>query len=111
MLKSELVDVIALGNPHLSRVDVERMVNAVLDRIVEALAEGGRAELRGFGVFSVRYRRPKAGRNPRTGETVQVEEKWIPHFKTGKELQDRLNGSDRDQPSRVGFDALPRRRV
>lgn len=91
MIKSELVQIIADRNPHLYQRDVENIVNAILDEITETLAAGNRVELRGFGAFSIKNRPPREGRNPRTGETVQVEEKWVPFFKTGKELRERLN--------------------
>ncbi|MBO6553484.1 MAG: integration host factor subunit beta [Roseitalea sp.] len=92
MIKSELVQIIANRNPHLYQRDVENIVNAVLDEIGDTLAEGNRVELRGFGAFSVKNRPAREGRNPRTGEKVMVEEKWVPFFKTGKELRNRLNG-------------------
>ena len=91
MIKSELVQVIAEKNPHLFQRDVENIVNAIFDEITQALASGNRVELRGFGAFSVKNRPARTGRNPRTGETVQVDEKWVPFFKTGKELRERLN--------------------
>ena len=91
MIKSELVQTIANRNPHLFLRDVENIVNAMLEEITTPLAEGYRVELRGFGAFSVKNRPERVGRNPRTGESVQVEEKWIPFFKTGKELRERLN--------------------
>ena len=91
MIKSSLVQTIADQNPHLYQRDVEIIVNAILDEITEALAKGDRVELRGFGAFSVKNRRARVGRNPRTGERVEVEEKWVPFFKTGKDLRDRLN--------------------
>lgn len=91
MTKSELVAVIAARNPHLYRSDVERIMNIVLDDIAGALAGGGRVELRGFGAFSVRHRPPRAGRNPRTGTPVVVAESWIPFYRPGKELRERLN--------------------
>lgn len=94
MIKSELVQIIANRNPHLFQRDVENIVNAVLNEIAEALAEGNRVELRGFGAFSVKNRPARTGRNPRTGETVAVEEKWVPFFKTGKELRARLNSEN-----------------
>ena len=94
MIKSELVQIIASRNPHLFQRDVETIVNAVLDEITEALADGNRVELRGFGAFSVKNRPARNGRNPRTGESVFVEEKWVPFFKTGKELRARLNPED-----------------
>ena len=91
MIKSELVQVIAERNPHLYQRDVENIVAAILDEITSALSRGDRVELRGFGAFSVRNRPARTGRNPRTGEAVAVQEKWVPFFKTGKELRDRLN--------------------
>ncbi len=92
MIKSELVQKIADENPHLYQRDVERIVGTVFDEIVEAMAAGKRVELRGFGAFSVKKREARTGRNPRTGDTVSVEEKHVPFFKTGKLLRDRLNG-------------------
>lgn len=91
MIKSELVQIIANRNPHLFQRDVENIVNAIFDEVTNALASGNRVELRGFGAFSVKHRPARAGRNPRTGESVQVDEKWVPFFKTGKELRERLN--------------------
>ena len=93
MIKSELVQLISTNNPHLFQRDVENIVNAVFDEITAALSSGNRVELRGFGAFSVKNRPARVGRNPRTGESVSVEEKWVPFFKTGKELRDRLNSS------------------
>ena len=90
--RSELIEKIAAENPHLYQRDVERIVNTIFDRIIEAMAEGDRVELRGFGAFSVKKRDARMGRNPRTGEAVQVDEKHVPFFKTGKLLRDRLNG-------------------
>ena len=91
MIKSSLVQTIAEQNPHLYQRDVEIIVNAILNEITETLAKGDRVELRGFGAFSVKNRGARVGRNPRTGERVEVEEKWVPFFKTGKDLRDRLN--------------------
>ena len=93
MIKSELIAKLAAENPHLTHRDVERVVNVVLDNMVEALQGGGRVELRGFGAFSVRSRPARAGRNPRTGESVAVPAKSVPFFKSGKELRERLNVS------------------
>lgn len=90
MIKSELIERIATANPHLYHRDVERIVNVVFDRIISALEEGNRVELRGFGAFSVKHRPARMGRNPRTGEQVAVEEKFVPFFKAGKELRERL---------------------
>jgi integration host factor subunit beta len=91
VLKSELIARIAGANPHLFHRDVERIVNVVFDEIVDALARGDRVELRGFGAFTVKHRTARQGRNPRTGATVAVDEKYVPFFKTGKELRERLN--------------------
>jgi integration host factor subunit beta len=93
MIRSELIQKIAEENPHLYQRDVERIVNVIVERIIDAMAEGNRVELRGFGAFSVKRRDGRTGRNPRTGESVDVEEKHIPFFKTGKLLRDRLNES------------------
>lgn len=92
MIRSELILKIADENPHLYQRDVERIVNTVFEEIASAMAQGDRVELRGFGAFSVKKRDARIGRNPRTGEAVQVEEKHVPFFKTGKLLRDRLNG-------------------
>ena len=92
MIRSELVQIIADQNPHLFQRDVERIVNTVFDEITNAMANGDRVELRGFGAFSVKKRDARIGRNPRTGESVSVSEKHVPFFKTGKLLRDRLNG-------------------
>ena len=92
MILSELIQKIADENPHLYQRDVERIVNTVFEEVTDAMARGDRVELRGFGAFSVKQRDARVGRNPRTGETVQVEEKCVPFFKTGKLLRDRLNG-------------------
>lgn len=91
MTKSELIQRLAQRNPHLYQRDVERIVSTIFEEITEALARGDRVELRGFGAFSVKQRGARTGRNPRTGESVAVEEKSVPFFKTGKELRDRLN--------------------
>jgi integration host factor subunit beta len=91
MTKSELIQRLAQRNPHLYQRDVERIVTTIFDEITDALARGDRVELRGFGAFSVKQRGARTGRNPRTGESVAVEEKAVPFFKTGKELRDKLN--------------------
>jgi integration host factor subunit beta len=91
MTKSELIQRIAERNPHLYQRDVELIVSAIFDEITAALVRGDRVELRGFGAFSVKRRDARMGRNPRTGDSVAVEEKHIPFFKTGKQLRDRLN--------------------
>jgi len=91
MTKSELIALLAAENPLLYQRDVERIVTTIFEEITAALADGDRVELRGFGAFSVKERRARTGRNPRTGEAVSVDEKFIPYFKTGKQLRDRLN--------------------
>jgi len=92
MIRSELIQKIADENPHLYQRDVEKIVNTIFDEITDAMARGDRVELRGFGAFSVKKRDGRTGRNPRTGESVEVEEKHVPILKTGKLLRDRLNG-------------------
>lgn len=104
MIKSELITRLALRNPHLYQREVEALLNAYLDVISEAMAEENRVELRGFGAFSVRVRSARTGRNPRTGESVPVDEKAVPFFRTGKEMRDRINraqGSDAPEMRRA----------
>ena len=91
MTKSELIALLAAENPLLYQRDVERIVTTIFEEITAALANGDRVELRGFGAFSVKERGARTGRNPRTGEAVKVDEKYIPYFKTGKPLRERLN--------------------
>jgi integration host factor subunit beta len=91
VIKSELIEKLAAENPHLFQRDVENIVNAILDEIGDAMARGDRVELRGFGAFSVKNRPARVGRNPRTGEKVAVDEKYVPQFKSGKEIRQRLN--------------------
>jgi integration host factor subunit beta len=91
MLKSELVQRIATHNPHLYQRDVETIVNSILDEITSALARRDRVEVRGFGVFSVKARAARPGRNPRSGTQVSIGAKTVPFFKTGKEMRKRLN--------------------
>jgi integration host factor subunit beta len=94
MTKSELVQRLAEANPHLYQRDVEAIVTTIFDEIATALSRGDRVDLRGFGAFSVKRREARIGRNPRTGDSVQVAEKHIPFFKTGKQLRDRLNQAE-----------------
>ena len=91
MTKSELIQRLAEQNPHLFQRDVERIVSTIFDEISGALSRGDRVELRGFGAFSIKSRAARVGRNPRTGEAVEVEKKYVPFFKAGKDLRDRLN--------------------
>jgi len=93
MIRSEPIQTIADQNPHLFQRDVERIVNTIFEEITDAMARGERVELRGFGAFSVKKRDARVGRNPRTGEAVDVDAKSVPFFKTGKLLRDRLNGN------------------
>ena len=94
MIKSELIEKIAAENPHLYQRDVEKIVSTILDTITTALARGDRVELRGFGMFRVKRRGARTGRNPRDGTKVAVSEKVIPAFKTGRDMHRRLNPSD-----------------
>ena len=91
MIKSDLIQRISSQNPHLYQRDIEKIVSAILDEIIEALRRGDRVELRGFGVFSAKLRGARQGRNPRTGAAVPVAQKAVPAFKTGKEMRKRLN--------------------
>ena len=91
MIKSQLIQRISSQNPHLYQHDMEKIVSAIFDEIVEALRRGDRVELRGFGVFSAKLRGARQGRNPRTGVVVAVAKKAVPYFKTGKEIRARLN--------------------
>jgi integration host factor subunit beta len=91
MTRSELIAGLAEDNPHLTVADVERIVAAFFDEMTSALARGERVELRGFGAFTVKRRNARSGRNPRTGETVEVAQKSVPFFKAGKELRERIN--------------------
>ncbi|MGH7118857.1 MAG: integration host factor subunit beta [Acetobacteraceae bacterium] len=96
MTKSELIAELAAANPHLLARDAELIVATVFEQIVLALAAGERVELRGFGAFTIKRRNARTGRNPRTGQAVAVEEKFVPFFKAGKELRERVN---RGRPS------------
>ena len=91
MIKSQLVQRIAAKTPHLSQRNIEKIVNIILTTIVDGMARGDRVELRGFGTFSVRFRKGGARRNPRTGAPVTVEGKAFPYFRAGKEMGRRLN--------------------
>lgn len=91
MIRSELLQALAAGNPELRPDEVEQVVDIFFDEIGTRLAEGGRVELRGFGTFSTRQRDARTGRNPRTGDAVDVPEKKVPYFKPGKEMRERLN--------------------
>ena len=91
MIRSELLQALSKDNPELRAEEVEEVVDIFFDEIASRLADGGRVELRGFGAFSTRERKEREGRNPRTGETVQVPAKRVPYFKPGKEMRNVLN--------------------
>jgi integration host factor subunit beta len=91
MTRSDLVEVLAQEQNQLSERDVELAVKSMLERISNALASGERIEIRGFGSFSLHYREPRTGRNPKTGESVALPGRYAPHFKPGKELRERVN--------------------
>ncbi|MCR4301003.1 MAG: integration host factor subunit beta [Sulfuricaulis sp.] len=91
MTKSELISLLAAKQPQLDYRDVELAVKELLEQMSAALSSGDRIEVRGFGSFSLHYRPPRTGRNPKTGTAVQVPDKFVPHFKPGKELRERVN--------------------
>jgi len=93
MTKSELIDKLSVSYSHLSAKSIEDSVKAVLELMTESLESGDRIEIRGFGSFSLHHREPRVGRNPKTGETVNLQGKSVPHFKPGKELRERVNES------------------
>jgi integration host factor subunit beta len=94
MTKSELIEALARKQSHLAYRDVELSVKTMLEHMSQALASGDRIEIRGFGSFSLHFRPPRVGRNPKTGETVSLPGKYVPHFKPGKELRERVNLSE-----------------
>jgi integration host factor subunit beta len=91
MTKSELIEAIARKNTQLQYKDVELSVKTLIEQMAQALAAGSRIEIRGFGSFSLHFRPPRVGRNPKTGESVTLSGKYVPHFKPGKELRERVN--------------------
>ncbi len=93
MTKSELIELLVDRHDQLSVKDIELSVKTMLDHMTESLAQGDRIEIRGFGSFSLHYRAPRTGRNPKTGESVALEAKYVPHFKPGKELREQVNES------------------
>lgn len=119
MTKSELIERIATVQSQLSSKDVELAVKTILDHMADALSSGERIEIRGFGSFSLHYRAPRQGRNPKTGDKVQLAGKYVPHFKPGKELRDRVNrgmyaetrGSTPSDDTDTTTHAPPRQRV
>lgn len=93
MTKSELIERIAARQQQLSGKDVELAIKTIIEHMSQTLAAGERIEIRGFGSFSLHFREPRQGRNPKTGETVQLAGKYVPHFKPGKEMRERVNDS------------------
>lgn len=93
MMKSELIERIARKQSHLAYKDVELAVKSLLEQMSNSLSNGDRIEIRGFGSFSLHYRPPRSGRNPKTGDSVSLPGKYVPHFKPGKELRERVNDS------------------
>jgi integration host factor subunit beta len=91
MIKSDLIKKVAEENPHLYYRDVEKIINTILNEIIESLKKGNRVELRGFGAFSVKERKARQGRNPKSGLSVDIEDKIVPYFKTGKGLRQKMN--------------------
>ncbi len=93
MTKSELIEILSQKQSQLAYKDVELAVKTMLDHMGTTLANGERIEIRGFGSFSLHYRPPRVGRNPKTGDSVELAAKYVPHFKPGKELRERVNES------------------
>ncbi|SBS28954.1 Integration host factor subunit beta [Marinomonas spartinae] len=96
MTKSELIELLIDQQSHLPVKDVEQAIKTMLDHMSDSLANGERIEIRGFGSFSLHYRAPRIGRNPKTGESVELSAKYVPHFKPGKELRELVNSPDDD---------------
>ena len=99
MTKSELIERIAKNERHLTATDVDLAIKTIIDEMTAALAQGQRIEIRGFGSFSLQYRAPRVGRNPKTGDAVSLGAKYLPRFKPGKELRDRVNASAGHTPA------------
>ncbi|MBT3197996.1 MAG: integration host factor subunit beta [Gammaproteobacteria bacterium] len=93
MTKSELIESLYKKLPHLAYTDVEIAVKSIIESMTKTLGEGQRIEIRGFGSFSLHHRPARMGRNPKTGESVALEEKYVPHFKPGKDLRERVNNA------------------
>ncbi|MBR0654100.1 integration host factor subunit beta [Plastoroseomonas arctica] len=107
MTKSELIAQLAAENPHLRQQDIDLIVATIFEEVTAALARGQRVELRGFGAFSTKRRDPRLGRNPRTGEAVEVSAKAVPYFKPGKELRERVNEGTKPRPAAARRAAVP----
>ena len=98
MTKSEIIDILSRKQSHLSARDVELSVKILLEQMSDTLSSGSRIEIRGFGSFSLHFRAARRGRNPKTGDTVDLSPQYVPHFKPGKALRDRVDGSKDDYP-------------
>ena len=98
MTKSELIEILARKQSHLAYKDVEQAVKTLIEQMSESLSTGERIEIRGFGSFSLHFRPPREGRNPKTGDAVALAGKYVPHFKPGKELRERVNTARKDNP-------------
>ena len=96
MLKSELIERLAFETKDISENDIEMVIKTIFETMSHALAQHRRIEIRGFGSFSLHYRAPRVGRNPKTGQSVSLDGKFVPHFKPGKELRDRVNEDEED---------------
>ncbi|WP_426265131.1 HU family DNA-binding protein [Sphingomonas sp. PWP1-2] len=105
MVRTDLIRFLADQYPDLSARDIEKIVSAFFDTITKRLADGGRAEIRGFGSFSTRTRQARTGRNPRTGESVELSDRRVPWFKAGKDLCELINGGDPTVPGKKGMAA------
>ena len=101
MTKSELIELIARKQPQFSYKDIELVVKTLLEHMVSALSTGERIEVRGFGSFSLHYRPARIGRNPKSGESVSLSAKYVPHFKSGKDLRERVNEGQRSQDKKL----------
>ena len=108
MTKSELIETLARRQTHLAFHDVELSVKELLEQISQALAQGERIEIRGFGSFSLHFRPPRLGRNPKTGDSVALPGKYVPHFKPGKELRERVNSREPATTAATPTPPLPR---
>ncbi|ASA56845.1 MULTISPECIES: integration host factor subunit beta [Vibrio] len=93
MTKSELIERLCAEQTHLSAKEIEDAVKDIIEHMATSLEQGDRIEIRGFGSFSLHYREPRTGRNPKTGEKVELDGKYVPHFKPGKELRERVNST------------------
>ncbi|AJD48553.1 integration host factor subunit beta [Isoalcanivorax pacificus W11-5] len=101
LTKSELIERISARQKQLSPKDVELAVKSLIEEMADNLANGGRIEIRGFGSFSLHFRAPRVGRNPKTGASVELQGKYVPHFKPGKELRDRVNQAMQENPGQA----------